>query len=207
MRWTAADEARHDDAPGIESWGFEFGAGRSTGRIRLTLDVARGRAGFLADFLLPGAGRLVVADEHVPVPRWEAGLDIRTDGLWASVYCETPFEHWSLGLEAFGLRLGASPVAEAGEAPVAAVDEVDEAVGAWDDLVGERLAMGFDLEWELRGPPEPLSDGGGYAQVGVLFGEVLVARDRIEIDGPAVRDHWWGGAPGVRNDPTERLAT
>ena len=204
MRWTAADEGRHDDAPGVESWGFEFGAGRATGRIRLTLDVAHGRAGFLADFLLPPAGRLVVADEHVPVPRREAGLDIRTDGLWASVYCETPFEHWSLGLEAFGLRLDAGPGADFGEGDEA--DEVDVTAGAWDELVGERLAMGFDLEWELRGPPEPLSDGGGYAQVGVLFGEVLVERDRIEVDGPAVREHWWGGAPGVRNDPSPTLA-
>jgi len=205
VRWNPADEGRHDDAPGIESWGFEFGGPQATGRVRLTLDVAHGRAGFVADLLLARPGRIVVADESVALPRPQAGLEIRADGLWASLCCETPFEHWSLGLEAFGLRLDPGPVVETADADDA--DEVDAAAGAWDELVGERLALGFDLEWELRGPPEPLSDGGGYAQVGVLFGEVLVERDRIEIDGPAVRDHWWGGAPGVRNDPAERLAT
>ena len=80
-------------------------------------------------------GRIVVADEAVPLPRPTAGLEIRADGLWASLLCETAFEHWSLGLEAFGLRLD------------------DDAVGddppAWADLVGERLPVGFDLEWEL----------------------------------------------------------
>jgi len=25
--------------------------------------------------------------------------------------------------------------------------------------------------------------------------------DRVEAEGAAVRDHWWGGAPGLRNDP------
>lgn len=186
MRFPPADEGRHDAAPGAESWGFEFGAGRTTGRVRLTLDVAHGAAGFVADLALGGVGRVVVADESVPVPRPQAGLEIRTEGLWASLHCETPFEHWSLGLEAFGLR-------------------VDDAAVAWEELRGERLPVGFDLEWELRGPPEPLVDGAGYAQPGVLFGEVLVGRDRVDVDGPAVRDHWWGGAPGVRNDPTPRL--
>jgi hypothetical protein len=186
MRFPPGDEGRHDDAPGVESWGFELGAGRVTGRIRLTFDADHGRAAFVADFRLPGLGRLVVADEEVPVPRPQAGLDIRTDGLWASLYCETPFEHWSMGLEAFGLRVD---------------DDVDESV-SWDRMVGERLPVGFDLEWELRGPAEPLVDGAGYAQPGVVFGEVLTAHDRVEIEVPAVRDHWWGGAPGVRNVPS-----
>lgn len=176
MQWTAADERRHD--VGVESWGFEAPAGSPPGRIRLTLDVAHGRAGFVADFSL-ASGRVVVADEAVPVPRREAGLDVRADGLWASLLCETPFEHWSLGLEAFGLRL---------DEPVGA----EMTAGSWDDLVGERIPVGFDLEWELRGPPEPLADGAGYAQAGVVFGELLVGRDRIPVQAAAVRDHWWG---------------
>lgn len=186
MRWAPTDEGRHDDAPGVECWGFELTAGRLHGEVRLSLDVAHGRAAFLADFVLPHTGRLVVADEDVPVPRPQAGLDIRTDGLWASLYCETPFEHWTLGLEAFGLRVD---------------DDVSAAV-AWDALVGERLAVGFDLEWELQGPPEPMAEGAGYAQAGAMFGELLVVRDRFPIEGPAVREHWWGGAPGTRDAPS-----
>lgn len=186
MRWSPADEGRHDEAPGVESWGFVLGSGPVTGVIRLTLDVVHGRAGFLVDLASARLGRLVVADEEVPVPRPPAGLDIRTDGLWASLYCETPFEHWSLGLEAFGLR----------------VDDDVADLGSWDRLVGERLAVGFDLEWELRGPPGPLADGAGYAQPGRVFGEVLTVGERVEVDAHAVRDHWWGGAPGVRNAPS-----
>ena len=194
MRWTAPDEGRHDAAPGTESWGFEFAGPRVTGCIRLTLDVAHGRAGFVADLLLGGAGRIVVADESVALPRPQAGLEIRADGLWASLYCETAFEHWSMGLEAFGLRLDdQDDTAGDGHAPAGA---------SWESLVGERIPVGFDLEWELRRPPEPLADGAGYAQPGVLFGEILVVRDRVEIEVPAVRDHWWGGAPGVRNAQT-----
>lgn len=191
MRWQTADERRHDDAPGAESWGLELGTSTTTGSIRLTLDVARGRAAFVADFVLPGAGRIVVADEDVPVPRPAAGLEIRTEGLWASLYCETPFEHWTLGLEAFGLR----------------VDDLGDAreAGSWDALVGERVPVGFDLEWEHRGPPEPLTEGAGYAQAGVVVGEVLVERAVIPIETVARRDHWWGGAPGVRSDPTPPL--
>jgi len=186
VRWTPADEGRHDDAPGTESWGFVLGAGPVTGVIRLTLDVAHGRAGFVVDLATARLGRLIVADEEVPLPRLAAGLDIRADGLWASLYCETPFEHWSLGLEAFGLR----------------VDDDVDAAGSWDRLVGERLAVGFDLEWELRGDPRPLADGAGYAQPGVLFGEVLTVAERVEVECAAVRDHWWGGGPGLRNAPS-----
>ena len=137
-------------------------------------------------------GRSQACYEEVPLPRPQAGLDIRADGLWASLYCETPFEHWSLGLEAFGLRLDA--------------EDVDLDATSWESLIGERLAVGLDLEWELHGPPEPLADGGGYSQPGVCFGDVLVASDTFAIDVPSVRDHWWGGAPGLRMDASSSLS-
>ena len=54
---------------------------------------------------------------------------MRADGLWAELVCETPGEHWSFGLEAFGLRFD-----DAAEAPTR-----DR---------GERVPVGFDLEWE-----------------------------------------------------------
>jgi hypothetical protein len=57
-------------------------------------------------------------------------------------------EHWTFGLEAFGLRL----------------DDRDEARTA---TVGERLPVGFDLEWDE----------------GDVFGELLVARARIPFEG------------------------
>ena len=51
--------------------------------------------------------RLVTVIDHtVPDPgRRPASLEIRHDGLWADHNVETPFDHFSLGLEAFGLTL------------------------------------------------------------------------------------------------------
>ena len=48
--------------------------------------------------------RLVTVIDHaVPLPSNPASLEIRTDGLWADHNVETPFDHLSLGFEAFGL--------------------------------------------------------------------------------------------------------
>ena len=74
---------------------------------------------------------------------------IRADGLWAELLCETPGEHWSFGLEAFGVRFA------------------DEEEAAASDR-GERVAVGFDLEWETPGR---------------VYGELLLERRRLEFDG------------------------
>ena len=50
-----------------------------------------------------GDGLIVVRDHEVPRPKGRL-LEVRADGLWAELVCETPDEHWSFGLEAFGLR-------------------------------------------------------------------------------------------------------
>jgi hypothetical protein len=191
VRFTPADEGRHDGAPGVEGWLFELESGRATGRIGLFLDLEHGQAGFLTDLVVGGVGRVVVADDSVPVPRRAAGLEIRAEGLWASLWCETPFEHWSLGLEAFGLE----------------VDSDADVASSWSDLRGERVPVGFDLEWELRAAPEPLADGAGYRQEGSLFGVVVVERTRVEIDTPASRAHWWGRARTATGGQSPSSAT
>jgi len=70
--------------------------------------------------------------------------DKDNDGLWTEMTCETPDEHWSFGLEAFGLR----------------VDDPTE-------TIGERIAVGYDLEWET---PD------------VVHGELLLGRATITVD-------------------------
>jgi hypothetical protein len=77
-----------------------------------------------------GAHPLVaLRDDELPRHR---GLDVRTDGLWASLTCETPGEHWSAGMEAFAVGY-------------------DDPVAALDDERGDIVALGFDLEWERSG--------------------------------------------------------
>src|SRR3954470_9026339 len=93
--------------------------------------------------LAAGSGFVVVRDDAVPRPRGRA-LEVRADGLWTEMTCETRDEHWSFGLEAFGLR----------------VDDPDE-------TIGERIAVGYDLEWET---PD------------LVHGELLLVRAVIPVD-------------------------
>jgi len=103
-------------------------------------------------------GVLVVRDHEVLPPR--QGLEIRADGLWAELTCETAREHWSFGLEAFGVLLERT-------------DARAEFLRAGGEI-GERVAVGLDIEWEVDadGPPS-----------GIVHGDVLVGRARHEIDG------------------------
>ncbi len=125
-----------------------FDAARPDGvRGRVELDVPEaGPARYDAVFsgAQVGAGFLVVRDLEVPRPRRASIIELRSDGLWIEFTCETAGEHWSFGLEAFGLR----------------VDDPD-------DEIGERIPVGYDLEWETPN---------------LVHGELLVGRDAFAID-------------------------
>lgn len=82
--------------------------------------------GPVVDIRVAWEGRwLVVREDAAPPP---VDGTIRHHGLWLSLVCETPGEHWSVGLEAFAL----------------AVDDPD-------DERGDLVPLGFDLEWEAPG--------------------------------------------------------
>jgi hypothetical protein len=91
------------------------------------LAVGGERATYRAELFVDGA-LVLVADDEIPLPKGSL-LEVRADGLWAELVCETPGEHWGFGLEAFGLRYD-----DPGEALVS-----DRA---------ERVPVGLDLEWE-----------------------------------------------------------
>ena len=95
-------------------------------------------------------GLVVVRDLEVPPPR--QGLEVRSEGLWAELWCEAEGEHWTFGLEAFGLR----------------VENVSEEIG-------ERVPVGLDLEWEVgdAGPPSGIVHGD------VLVGRARIAVDAV----------------------------
>ena len=104
-------------------------------------------------------------DHEVALPR--QGLEIRADGLWAELSCETPFEHWTYGLEAFGVR--------------ARRPEPSRCTGE----IGERMPVGLDIEWEIDGPIHSVPDDwpiDQYAAPGIIHGDVLLGRERFELD-------------------------
>lgn len=95
---------------------------------------------------------VTVAEEAIPVPRTST-LELRTSGLWADHICESPDEQWTVGLEAFALRL-------------------DDPT----DMVGERVPLGYDLEFV--GPPEHATVAGE-----ILIGQREIDLDAVGLYG------------------------
>jgi hypothetical protein len=176
-----ADERAHE--PGAASWWetWHLDAATDAGlgiSLRLACAPALGVAWWWTHVLLPEvAGPVVVRDHEVGLPR--QGLEVRADGLWGELTCEAPFEHWTYGLEAFGVRLD---------------DPADSLRGE----IGERVAVGLDIEWEVDvdadAPHEYRSNPElhGYEQFGRVHGEVLLERSRWELDAVGLRSHTWG---------------
>lgn len=177
------------DARPDEAWGLEWAtADGNGGFVRLALHRAARVAWFWAYLLRPDGGPVVVRDHEVTLPRG-AALEIRADALWSELVCETPAEHWSIGLEAFGVRL----------------DDVEDALTG---EIGERIALGFDLEWETGGEPFR-SDIGGVVrdeQPGVVRGEVLLGRERIPLDTVGWFEHSSGPADATRDSERSTVA-
>jgi hypothetical protein len=130
---TPADELAHppgDERLWGESWYFDFTNREGTlgGYVRLGLYPNLGVAWYWACLVGEGRPLVTVIDHEVALPK-APSMEIRADGLWADHTVETPFEHMSLGCEAFAV----------------AVDDPAEVYG---DLRGERVPFGFDLDWE-----------------------------------------------------------
>ena len=182
----AADERPHPPGPESdweESWWFDFTAADPTGPAgavvggfaRLGLWANRGTAWYWAALVGDGRRYLLVRDEDVPLPR-PGRTEVRTAGLWSALECETPLDHWTIGLEAFAVAL-------------------DDPTDAWGDERGDQVGLGFDLEWEAVDRPRPEPDTTGYRQSCRVTGEILVGRDeRFMIDGRGERAHRWGPA-------------
>ncbi|CAA9220120.1 MAG: hypothetical protein AVDCRST_MAG20-686 [uncultured Acidimicrobiales bacterium] len=120
-----------------------------------------------------GDGRrlVTVVEQQAPVPRAEA-LDLRSEALWLDLVCEAPLEHWSVGLEAFGVAL-------------------DEPGDAFRGLRGDRIGVGLDLGWESSGEAVALGTQ-GYELACEVHGEVLLGDEVLTFDGWGSRRHTWG---------------
>lgn len=185
-----ADEQRHQPpSPMVanweESWYFDFAlADGSLGMaVRLAFRPGENRAWYWAHLVGSGRPLVAVRDHDVDIPRGR-NLEVRASGLWADFVCETPMEHWTVGLEAFGVAL-------------------DDPREAYRGERGDVTALGLDLEWEAvdtgggggRPATEPGNEdanSGRYEQACTVHGELLAGNQRIQIDAPGHRYHAWG---------------
>ena len=173
----AADEGRHQ--PGVserweESWQLDFATlgGELGGSFRLAIQPALGISRVWACVVGDGRRLVTVIEQEAPVPR-SGSLDLRCEGLWTDVVCESPLEHWSVGLEAFGVAL-------------------DDPAEALHRVRGDRIGVGFDLGWETDGTVAGLGAGDRYLVPCVVHGEVLLGDEVLRIDGWGTRSHAWG---------------
>ena len=140
------------DRPGGAAWSLGFARRDGTGGF-VRLVRWSDRAWYWTYVASPAWGLVVVRDHDVALPRPGSTMVVRADGLWAELIPETPGEHWTIGVEAFGVRLDDPLDAERGER-------------------GERIPVGLDLEWET-----------GSAPYGVVHGELLLGGERVAFDG------------------------
>ena len=146
-------------------------------------------AWFWAGIVEAGEAVVSVVEQEIPLPRPAAGFELRASGLGAEAVCEAPFEHWSYGLEAFALRY-------------------DDPTDAVTHQRGERVPLGYELEWEAdASPPVGAIEVGrqgerDYRQGGIVHGEVLVGSAVYDVSGFGSRLHRVG--PGV---PAEDAGT
>jgi len=173
-----ADETAHPPGPELlwsESWYFDFASPDAGlgGYVRVGHYPNLGVVWYWA--CLVGRGRpLVTVVDHTVAPPRSGSLELRGPGLWADHNIEEPLGRWSLGLEAFGVAL-------------------DDPADAYRGLLGDRTALGLDLEWETAGEPYAWPAGLDRYEIPCrVHGEILVGDERLELDGVGQRDHSWG---------------
>ena len=93
------DERAH---PGTtDGWWFDL----TVGDLVCAVQLVSGELWRYRACLLRGDDLVVVLDDDVPPPR-PGTVELRTHGLWVEHYVEVPFDHVSVGCEAFALDLG-----------------------------------------------------------------------------------------------------
>ena len=177
---TVADERTHP--PGAEewwneSWYFDFATtdGSLGGYVRLGLYPNRGEAWYWACLVGEGRPLVIVVDHDVAPPR-DGSLEVRAEGLWADHTVEAPFDHVTLGCEAFALGVDDAAEVYAGRA-----------------ARGDRVPFGLDLEWDTDGAAYAYPPGTTRYEVPCrVHGEILVGEEAIALDAVGQRDHSWG---------------
>lgn len=161
----ADDRGRPADAD-VDIIDVEFAAADASlaGVVRVDVRRAVGATRFLAAVLRPGADPVVVIDYDLPLAR--SSFEFRSSGVWTELICEEPLDHWTIGLEAFGLGLPA--------------DEI-----ATPESFGDRVPIGLDLDLDTSAAP--IGEGADFAIDVRVHGEVLVGTDAYELEATGVR--------------------
>ena len=169
---TVSGSAR--DVIDVEWWADDASLG---GLVRLDVRPDLGRTALLVAVVGPDRAPAVVLDHDLPLA--SGSLELRGSGVWVDLVCETPLDHWTVGLEAFGL-------------------EVDGSASITPATVGDRVPVGLDLDLDTVGVA---SGAPGGFRVGLrVHGEVLVADAVLELDGHGVRRRRWDGDDPVLDD-------
>lgn len=174
-----ADERPHrPETPSpaaCDTWSFDFWLPdpELAGVVELTWFPRRGRTIYAACLGGPGRPYVLVTTDSIPMPAPTGAIEFRHEEIWAQHVCETPLDHWTVGLEAYGVAL----------------DDPDDAYDRpWGDLTG----LGYDVEWEAAGDAERLGPG-SYRQPCRVSGEVLVGHEEFgDAVGWGWRRHRWG---------------
>jgi hypothetical protein len=178
MPFPPTDERRHPPGAGSwwqETWAFDLWTPDGVGAFTwLTLLPNQHRACYWAVLARPGEPVLYLADLDVALPR--SGLEVRSEGLWASHECEVAFEQWTVANEAYAVAL----------------DHPDDALGR---ALGRPTPVAFDLEWYAEAAPTALDRTAGYHQAGTVDALVELEQERLVFEASASRSHWWGVPP------------
>jgi len=167
----------------VEQWQFDFWSPEHDlgGWVHFTYDQSSRKGWYVTALLGVDRQLVLVVDPKIPIPRLSQYLEFRAEGIWAQHVCETPLEHWTVGLEAFGVTL----------------ETAEDAMGnQW----GKRTGVGLDLEWErIEDTEETVT---GFRQRCSVSGEVLIDEQAFDLHVDGWRSRSWGPDLGLVERPT-----
>ncbi len=168
------DERRHragNDPWWSETWRFDAVDDTGLGLfVQFTLLPHRKACWFVAALARPGQDLILCHDTDAASPPGSV-LEIRSGALWSHAICESPWQHWTVAMEAYALEMA---------------DPFD----AWTNPVGIRTGLAFDLEWEHTGEVTESSEH-GYEVPATVSGELQTEDTQLEISAVGNWSHRW----------------
>lgn len=166
MYVTEADDRDRPADADVDIFDLEFVATdlALAGLLRLDIRRAAGASRFLASVLRPGEDPVTVFDYDLPLA--SGAFEFRAPGVWVELCCEEPLDHWTVGLEAFGLSIPSAEVVT-------------------PSSFGDRVPLGLDLDLDTLSAPE--GDASSFSVEVRVHGEVLIAERAYEIEAIGTR--------------------